>query len=89
MAVDTVKVCAPDGAARQVEVGGRRYRSTDGVYNMAPADARLLRAAGGFTPNLGGAAPRGAGFRCASCGFGSWFTTCGRCGGACTKSTED
>lgn len=82
-------MCAPDGAARQVEVGGRRYSSRDGVYNMHPADARMLRAAGGFTPNLAGAAPARSGYRCGTCGFGSWFTTCGRCGGVCTKPTEE
>lgn len=85
--MDGVTVCAPDGAAREVEVGSRRYRSRDGVYRMLPGDARMLRAAGGFTPTLAGTAPKGAGYRCddPACGFGSWFTTCGRCGGQCSK----
>lgn len=77
-------MCAPDGAARQVEVGGARYASRDGVYEMAPVHARMLRAAGGFAPALNGSVPRNAGYRCA-CGFGSLFTTCGRCGGRCEK----
>jgi hypothetical protein len=83
--VDTVKVCAPDGAARQVEVGGARYASRDGLYEMRPDHARMLRAAGGFVPALNGAVPRTAGYRCPDCKFGSLFTTCGRCGAACTK----
>lgn len=82
--MDTVKVCAPDGAARQVDVGGARYASRDGVYEMRSDHARQLRAAGGFAPALNGAVPRTAGYRCA-CGFGSLFTTCGRCGAACAK----
>jgi hypothetical protein len=81
--VDTVKVCAPDGAARQVEVGGARYASRDGVYNMRPDHARMLRAAGGFVPNLAAGTVRG-GYRC-ECGFGSHFKRCGRCGRECAK----
>lgn len=83
--MDAVAVGAPDGAARQVDVGGRRYRSQDGIYQMLPQDAKLLRASGGFAPNLGGATPRRAGYRCQKCGFGAFFTTCGRCGGECEK----
>lgn len=82
--MDTVKVCAPDGAVREVDgVTGRRYKSRDGAYNMLPADARKLVAIGGFMPNLGGA-PRG-GYRCTACSFGSFFVRCGRCGGDCEK----
>lgn len=81
--MDGVKVCAPDGAARQVEVNGRRYRSADGVYTMRPDDARMLRAAGGFVPNLAAGTVRG-GYRC-KCGFGSHFKKCGRCGRECVK----
>jgi hypothetical protein len=83
-----MKVCAPDGAAREVDVNGRRYRSRDGVYDMAPADAKMLRAAGGFASALNGVAPAGTGFSCVDCGFGSWFTTCSRCGGVCRKAEE-
>jgi len=82
--MDTVTVCAPDGAARQVEVGGVRYTSRDGVYQMRPDHARLLRAAGGFVPNLAAGTVRG-GYRCGGCGFGSHFKKCGRCGRECAK----
>lgn len=87
--MDTVAVCAPDGAARQVDVGGRRYSTKDGVYQMRPDHARMLRAAGGFVPALNGAVPRTAGFRCPACGFGALFITCGRCGGRCEKEKTD
>ncbi len=85
--MDTVKVCAPDGAARQVDVNGHRYRTRDGMYEMRPADARMLRAAGGFVPALNGTAPAGSGYTCTGCGFGSWFTTCSRCGATCTRES--
>lgn len=87
--LDTVRVCAPDGAQREVDgITGRRYRSTDGVYDMHPADAAAYRKIGAFLPNLVGASTR-KGFRCGACGFGSWFAVCGRCGGACGKETDN
>lgn len=82
--METVKVCAPDGAVREVDgITGRRYKSRDGAYEMHPADARKLVAIGGFMPNVGGA-PKG-GYRCRACRFGSFFVRCGRCGGRCEK----
>lgn len=83
--METVKVCAPDGAVREVDgVTGRRYRSRDGAYEMHPVDARKLVAIGGFMPNIGGAT-RAGGYRCGTCRFGSFFVRCGRCGGDCEK----
>lgn len=78
-------MCAPDGAVREVDgVTGRRYRSRDGAYEMHPLDAARLVAVGGFMPNLGGAT-RAGGYRCGTCGFGSFFRRCGRCGSECAK----
>jgi len=86
---ELVRVCAPDGAVREVDgLTGRRYKSADGVYQMAPADARKLVATGGFMPNLGGTPARTAGYRCHVCGFGSFFRRCGRCGGDCERETN-
>lgn len=88
--MDTVRVGAPDGRVREVDgVSGRRYRSRDGMYEMAPADAKALLSVGGFTPGLGGPTPRATGYRCHDCGFGSYFISCSRCGGACSKETEE
>lgn len=79
-----MRVAAPDGAVREVDgVTGRRYRSRDGVYDMHPVDAAALVKAGGFAPNLGGRTS--GGYRCSACDFGSFFTTCSRCGGTCKK----
>jgi hypothetical protein len=75
---DLVTVAAPDGAVRQVRgVTGREYRSKDGMYRMAPADARALLADGGFRPTLG--TPSRGGFAC-PCGFRPLFRLCSRCG---------
>ena len=84
--MDTVRVVAPDGAQREVDgVTGRRYRSTDGIYDMHPADAAVYRTIGATLPTLAGVASKRAGFVCVDCGFGAWFTTCSRCGGTCRK----
>lgn len=83
---ELVTVGAPDGHAREVDVHGRRYRSADGLYRMRPEDAAMLRAAGGFPASLIHAS-RTIGRRCTTCGFGSYFTTCSRCGGTCTRET--
>jgi len=79
-----VRVGAPDGRVREVDgVSGRRYRSTDGMYEMTPRDAAALLQVGGFTPDLGGRVA--GGYRCPDCGFGSFFRCCSRCGGDCVK----
>jgi hypothetical protein len=83
-----MRVVAPARACVEVDgVTGRRYRAKDGVYEMSPRDGRALVAAGGFLPSLSGATSRTTGYRCGRCGFGSFFTTCSRCGGTCTKES--
>ena len=83
-----MRVCAPDGAVREVDgVTGRRYKTGDGVYDMRPTDAKALVAVGGFLPSLTGHAARRNGYRCHDCGFGSFFRRCSRCGGDCTRET--
>jgi hypothetical protein len=44
---------------------------------------------GGFYPSMAGTTRRDIGFRCADCGYGSYFKTCGRCGGACGREGGD
>lgn len=83
-----MRVCAPDGAVREVDSRGRRYRSKDGVYDMPESEARRLVAAGGFMPSLAGHTARSIGFVCRGCGFGSFFKTCSRCGGDCRKEAR-
>jgi uncharacterized protein (DUF983 family) len=36
---------------------------------------------GGQLPSLSGTTRSGFGYRCPDCGFGTFFTTCSRCGG--------
>ncbi|MEV0968509.1 hypothetical protein [Microtetraspora glauca] len=82
-----MKVVAPAKAVTEVDgLSGRRYRAPDGIYEMSDRDGRALLAAGGFLPSLSGPTSRTTGYRC-TCGFGSYFTTCGRCGGTCTKES--
>lgn len=82
------RMVAPDGAIRQTEVRDpsgirRRYESGSGFVTVSDHDARLLKQ-NGFTPaSLTGVARGGR--RCTDCGFGSWFTTCSRCGGECVR----
>lgn len=89
MPADLVRVCAPDGAVREVDgLTGHRYRSPDGAYLMRPADARKLVAVGGFVPSLAGITRRATGYRCHVCGFGTYFRRCGRCGGDCERESH-
>ncbi|WP_327088540.1 hypothetical protein OIE66_40530 [Nonomuraea sp. NBC_01738] len=81
-----MRVIAPAKTCVEVDgLSGRRYRARDGVYEMSERDGRALVAAGGFRPSLTGATSRAAGYRCPSDGFGSFFTTCSRCGGPCER----
>lgn len=70
-----------DKGAREIDgISGRHYAARDGVFDMAPADAKALVSIGGAKCSTSGVA-RGRGYRCRSCGFGGWFNICGRCGG--------
>lgn len=84
-----MQVMTPDRHCVQVDgLTGRRY-DTDrrGRLDMAPRDAKALLADGGFLPSLAGVTARSTGYRCDDCGFGALFTTCGRCGGTCSKES--
>ena len=62
-----------------------RYKpDKNGVFEVTDRDAKLLVAYGGFLQPVAGMGKRSEGYRCA-CGFGSWFTTCSRCGGECVR----
>lgn len=66
---------------------GRRYRvGRDGaVVPRDEHDARVLRESGWTTPSSSGALATARGRRCVRCGFGAFFTRCGRCGGECVR----
>lgn len=82
-----VRVMTPDRPCVEVDgLGGRRYTvDRRGSFEMTPRDAKALIAEGGFVPSLAGTTGRNQGYRCPACGFGSVFTTCGRCGGHCDR----
>lgn len=73
-----------------VGVIGSTKRSKDGTFHLSEHQARMgVAASAGFiVPEMGTATKRTDGFRCVECGFGSWFTTCSRCGGECFKETD-
>lgn len=56
-----------------------------GVFEMSAADAAMAVRMGGAITSEAGTTRRGIGFRCTSCGFGSFLVTCSRCGGECTR----
>lgn len=66
---------------------GTRYGgNTPGrVFDMDPADARDVVKLGGALASEAGTTRRALGYRCGSCGFGSYTRTCGRCGGTCER----
>lgn len=69
-----------DRGAREIDgVSGRRYYAKDGVFNMAPEDARALVKIGGAPCTTAGVA-RSKGYKCPECGFAAWFRKCSRCG---------
>lgn len=83
-----MRVAMPDGAVTGVEVEGARSgrsRTYSGriVDVDNPSHLRALRQLGAFPVNVGGRTA--GGYRCTGCGFAAFFTTCGRCGGTCTK----
>jgi hypothetical protein len=77
---------APDGAVRELDIGGRRYKSQDGMYELPPEHAAALRRAGGFAPSLG--SPARGGYAC-SCGFRPVVRRCSRCGEEVPRAEEN
>lgn len=85
-----------DDKVREVDVrterGTKRYRiSEGGTMNVDnPNHAKQLKSEGFIEASL---APytRGTqnlGYNCPKCGFGGWFSTCGRCGSEAVKAGE-
>lgn len=80
-----MRVVAPAKACLEVDaLSGRRYKAKDGIYDMAPSDAKDLVQLGGFLPSLG--TPRTGGYRC-GCGFRPVVRRCSRCGGLAERAT--
>lgn len=85
-----MRIAMPDRACKSVDVEGVRYQGgADGTVEVDnPRHARrLIREAEAFVASGRTAAAPG-GYVCTACSFRSFFTTCGRCGGACSKETR-
>jgi hypothetical protein len=87
----TNKLLMPSETVLEADVsrpGGfkRRYRGSI-VSPVDSHDETALREFGATSAGLATGAG-GRGRRCELCGFGSWFTTCSRCGGECTREGE-
>lgn len=78
------EVDAPSGRRYYARGGQAGYRQ-GGLFDMNAGDARVAVAMGGAVASESGTTRRGLGFRCASCGFGSFLRACGRCGGQCER----
>ena len=78
---ETVKIAAPDGKVAQYDIQSTGERFTakgGGIYEVPPRVAKLIKADGGFVPNVGPTILKGP--RCPGCGFASYFARCSRCG---------
>lgn len=85
-----MRVPAEDRRQVATVINGREYRARDGFFHMPDADAHIhLKSANMPTWGLPGVARRRDGYRCGTCGFGSFFTTCSRCGGTCHREGPD
>lgn len=85
-----MRIAAPDGAVAGMEVkGAETGRVTRYQGRIADVDnpqhIKALLAEGAFPASLSGRTRAGLGYRCTSCGFGAFLTTCSRCGGTCVK----
>lgn len=77
-----MKVATPAKQCVEIDgVSGRRYNFRNGIADVPARDAKAIVKFGGFIPSMAGTTRAGLGFRCSSCGFGSFFKTCSRCGG--------
>ncbi len=66
--------------------GSRESYEKGGLFTDLPAGAaRDLVAIGGVVASEAGTTRRGIGYRCPSCGFGSFLRTCSKCGGECER----
>lgn len=83
---DLVRVPAEDRRQVQTEIDGTRYFAHGGYFHVKPEHVKThLRVGNLPTPAAAPPVGRRDGYRCSDCGFGSFFTTCSRCHGNCTR----
>ena len=91
----TQRVIVADGCQQIDSPSGVRYYARGarafqgdvcgGVFEMSDADAKLAVRMGGAIASMAGATRRSLGWRCRSCGFGSFVKTCSKCGSECER----
>lgn len=83
------KVLFANGCREFDAPSGRRYYAREyrqgGTFDVSPSDAKAMVEMGGAYASLAGSTGKQLGFRCPSCGFGSYLKTCGRCGAECER----
>ena len=81
------QVDSPVTGTRYYAKGARAFEGSvrGGVFDMAPVDAAMAVKMGGAIASEAGTSRRSLGWRCPSCGFGSFLRTCGRCGAECER----
>lgn len=84
-----MKVSAEDRRQVAQVVGGVEYRARGGYFEMPDAHAKAHLIASELpTPSVALPVGQRAGYRCAGCGFGTFFRTCSRCGGSCEREAS-
>lgn len=76
------RLLSPDDKCISVDVGPTRYNGT--VIEASGQHAAWLKQAGYTEASVAGPPARSRDRVCSSCGFHSFFTACGRCGGVCS-----
>jgi hypothetical protein len=82
-----LKVVPQAANCREIEVGGRIYkRRHGGLFDLPEKAAKyVIKYEGGQEAALSGTTRSREGYRCQSCGFGTFFRTCSRCGGIAVR----
>jgi hypothetical protein len=78
-------------ACKSVDVEGKRYQADHKGHIKVDDNrhARLIRQSDQARSSSPMSTPPHAdGWDCPSCGFGSWFRICGRCGAECVRSGQ-
>lgn len=84
--METVKIAAETSAQVATNINGTEYRARNGYFELAPEHVRAHRTFGNLpAPSAALPVGRRAGYRCVTCGFGSFFVTCSRCDNECER----
>lgn len=84
----TNRLLMPNDAVKEADItrpGGFKRRYRGGIVTPVDSHDETALREYGATPAGLATGMGGNGRRCVDCGFASWFTTCSRCGGTCTR----